>query len=106
MANTYTPPAVWTMNEENGGQWASINRPDSGARFERELPVGSHPLQLYSMGTPNGQKVTIMLEELLALGVKEAEYDAHIIKIGDADQCARRAFRTRRGSELKNSRLG
>ncbi|MCA4011927.1 glutathione-dependent disulfide-bond oxidoreductase [Vibrio vulnificus] len=86
MANTYTPPAVWTMNEENGGQWASINRPDSGARFERELPVGSHPLQLYSMGTPNGQKVTIMLEELLALGVKEAEYDAHIIKIGDADQ--------------------
>jgi GST-like protein len=74
------------MDSENGGQWASINRPDSGARFERELPVGSHPIQLYSMGTPNGQKVTIMLEELLALGVKEAEYDAFLIRIGESDQ--------------------
>ncbi|BCL71726.1 putative S-transferase [Vibrio nigripulchritudo ATCC 27043] len=86
MANEYTPPKVWTMDAENGGQWASINRPDSGARHEQELPVGKHPLQLYSMGTPNGQKATIMLEELLALGVTEAEYDAHIIKIGDGDQ--------------------
>lgn len=86
MADTYIPPKVWTMNADNGGQWASINRPDSGARFEQELPVGQHPLQLYSMGTPNGQKVTILLEELLALGVTQAEYDAHLIKIGDGDQ--------------------
>lgn len=86
MTNQYVPPKVWTMNEENGGQWASINRPDSGARHEQTLPVGEHSLQLYSMGTPNGQKVTIMLEELLALGVKEAEYDAYLIKIGDGDQ--------------------
>ncbi len=86
MANEYTPPKVWTMEEENGGQFASINRPDSGARHEKELPVGEHPIQLYSMGTPNGQKVTIMLEELLALGVKDAEYDAHLISILDADQ--------------------
>ncbi|MGY2574479.1 glutathione-dependent disulfide-bond oxidoreductase [Vibrio sp. C8] len=86
MASEYIPPKVWTMDSENGGQWASINRPDSGARFERELPVGSHPIQLYSMGTPNGQKVTIMLEELLTLGVTEAEYDAFLIRIGDSDQ--------------------
>ncbi|SHO55720.1 glutathione-dependent disulfide-bond oxidoreductase [Vibrio quintilis] len=86
MTNEYIPPKVWTMNEENGGQWASINRPDSGARHEQVLPVGQHPLQLYSMGTPNGQKVTIMLEELLALGVTEAEYDAFLIKIGEGDQ--------------------
>ncbi|MFV0449741.1 MAG: glutathione-dependent disulfide-bond oxidoreductase, partial [Vibrio sp.] len=86
MASEYIPPRVWTMDSENGSQWASINRPDSGARFERELPVGSHPIQLYSMGTPNGQKVTIMLEELLALGVVEAEYDAFLIRIGDSDQ--------------------
>ncbi|NAX23580.1 glutathione-dependent disulfide-bond oxidoreductase [Vibrio sp. V39_P1S14PM300] len=86
MANEYTPPKVWKMDTENGGQWASINRPDSGARHEQELPVGQHPIQLYSMGTPNGQKVTIMLEELLALGVKEAEYDAYLIRIGEGDQ--------------------
>ncbi len=86
MTEQYVPPKVWVMDSENGGQWASINRPDSGARFERELPVGEHPLQLYSMGTPNGQKVTIMLEELLALGVTEAEYDAHLIRIGGSDQ--------------------
>lgn len=86
MTNQYVPPKVWTMDEENGGQWASINRPDSGARHEQPLPVGSHPLQLYSMGTPNGQKVTIMLEELLALGVSAAEYDAYLVKIGDGDQ--------------------
>ncbi|WP_299492394.1 glutathione-dependent disulfide-bond oxidoreductase [uncultured Shewanella sp.] len=86
MATTYTPPKVWQMNNENGGQWASINRPDAGARFEQALPVGEHALQLYSMGTPNGQKITIMLEELLALGVAEAEYDAHLINIGDGEQ--------------------
>ncbi|USD68295.1 glutathione-dependent disulfide-bond oxidoreductase [Vibrio sp. SCSIO 43136] len=86
MANEYVPPKVWTHDADNGGEWASINRPDSGARHEQELAVGSHPFQLYSLGTPNGQKVTIMLEELLALGVTEAEYDAHLIKIGDGDQ--------------------
>ncbi|QXO16080.1 MULTISPECIES: glutathione-dependent disulfide-bond oxidoreductase [Vibrio] len=86
MSNVYVPPKVWTMDSENGGQWASINRPDSGARHEKELPLGEHPIQLYSMGTPNGQKVTIMLEELLALGVKEAEYDAFLIRIGEGDQ--------------------
>lgn len=86
MANEYTPPKVWIMDNESGGQWASINRPDSGARHEQDLPVGSHPLQLYSMGTPNGQKVTIMLEELLALGVSEAEYDAYLINISDGEQ--------------------
>ena len=86
MTNQYVPPKVWKMDDENGGQWASINRPDSGARHEKALPVGQHPMQLHSMGTPNGQKVTIMLEELLALGVTEAEYDAYLIKIGEGDQ--------------------
>ncbi|UCX05211.1 glutathione-dependent disulfide-bond oxidoreductase [Shewanella glacialimarina] len=86
MTNEYTPPAVWTMDSENGGQWASINRPDSGARHEQSLPVGEHALQLYSLATPNGQKVTIMLEELLAAGVGAAEYDAHLINIGEGNQ--------------------
>ncbi|KGY13276.1 S-transferase [Vibrio tubiashii] len=86
MTNQYVPPKVWKNEPSSGNQWANINRPDSGARFEKELPVGEHPLQLYSLGTPNGQKVTIMLEELLALGISEAEYDAHLIKIGDSDQ--------------------
>ncbi|WP_415897316.1 glutathione-dependent disulfide-bond oxidoreductase [Neptuniibacter sp. QD72_48] len=82
----YTPPKVWKHEEENGGTWASINRPVSGATHQAELPKGKHPLQLYSMGTPNGQKVTIMLEELLAAGVEQAEYDAHMIQIGEGDQ--------------------
>lgn len=86
MTTQYQPPKVWTMDDESGGQWASINRPDSGARYEQTLPVGDNPIQLYSLATPNGQKVTIMLEELLALGVTQAEYDAYIIKIGDGDQ--------------------
>jgi GST-like protein len=86
MTTQYQPPKVWTMDDESGGQWASINRPDSGARHEQTLPVGDNPIQLYSLATPNGQKVTIMLEELLALGVTQAEYDAYIIKIGDGDQ--------------------
>lgn len=86
MATEYIPPKVWTNDAENGGEWAGINRPDSGARFERDLPVGNHPFQLHSLATPNGQKVTILFEELLAAGVKEAEYDAYIIKIGDSDQ--------------------
>jgi GST-like protein len=85
MNNQYEPPEIWTHDAENGGKWASINRPVSGATHEKVLPVGKHALQLYSMGTPNGQKVTIMLEELLALG-KEAEYDAHMIKIAEGDQ--------------------
>ena len=86
MPDTYVPPKVWTWDEENGGEWAKINRPISGPTHDADLPVGEHPLQLYSLGTPNGQKVTIMLEELLALGEKGAEYDAHLIKIGDGDQ--------------------
>lgn len=85
MENQYVPPKVWTHDAESGGKWASVNRPVSGATHEKELPVGKHALQLYSMGTPNGQKVTIMLEELLALG-KDAEYDAHMINIGEGDQ--------------------
>lgn len=86
MTNEYIPPKVWTQDDENGGTWASINRPVSGATHEKELAKGKHPLQLYSMGTPNGQKVTIMLEELLALGESGAEYDAHLISIGEGDQ--------------------
>jgi GSH-dependent disulfide-bond oxidoreductase len=82
----YTPPKVWTWEAPSGGTFASINRPISGATHEKVLPRGKHPLQLYSMGTPNGQKVTIMLEELLALGHHGAEYDAHLIKISDGDQ--------------------
>ncbi|WP_370301120.1 glutathione-dependent disulfide-bond oxidoreductase [Pseudooceanicola sp.] len=82
----YIPPKVWTWDAENGGNWANINRPISGATHDAELPVGRHPIQLYSMGTPNGQKVTIMLEELLAIGKSGAEYDAHLIRIGNGDQ--------------------
>jgi GST-like protein len=82
----YTPPKVWTWTQPNGGAFASTNRPVAGATHEKELPVGRHPLQLYSLGTPNGVKVTIMLEELLALGHAGAEYDAWLIKIGDGDQ--------------------
>ncbi|MGL5698523.1 MAG: glutathione-dependent disulfide-bond oxidoreductase [Kluyvera sp.] len=84
--NLYQPPKVWQWTQSNGGAFANINRPISGATHERELPVGQHPLQLYSLGTPNGQKVTIMLEELLALGISEAEYDAWLIRIGEGDQ--------------------
>lgn len=83
---TYQPPKIWTWDAESGGQWASTNRPISGATHDKELPRGVHPIQLYSLGTPNGQKITIMLEELLALGISGAEYDAHLIKIGDGDQ--------------------
>jgi GST-like protein len=82
----YTPPKVWTWNKPNGGRFANINRPIAGATHEKELPVGRHPLQLYSLATPNGQKVTIMLEELLALGRSEAEYDAWLIRISEGDQ--------------------
>jgi GSH-dependent disulfide-bond oxidoreductase len=82
----YTPPKVWAWNKANGGRFANTNRPIAGATHEKELPVGKHPFQLYSLGTPNGQKVTIMFEELLALGHKGAEYDAWLIKIGDGEQ--------------------
>jgi GSH-dependent disulfide-bond oxidoreductase len=83
---SYEPPKIWTWDAESGGKWASINRPISGATREAELPRGKHPLQLYSLATPNGQKVTILLEELLEAGVSGAEYDAHLIRIGDGDQ--------------------
>ena len=86
MSEQYVPPKVWVNDTAGGNKWANINSPESGARFERELPVGEHPLQLYSLGTPNGQKVTIMLEELLAAGVTAAEYDAFLINIGESDQ--------------------
>jgi len=82
----YTPPKVWTWNKENGGRFASTNRPVAGPTHDKDLPVGRHPLQLYSLGTPNGVKVTVMLEELLALGHRGAEYDAWLIRIGDGDQ--------------------
>jgi GSH-dependent disulfide-bond oxidoreductase len=82
----YTPPKVWAWDKPSGGRFANINRPIAGTTHEKELPIGRHPLQLYSLGTPNGVKVTIMLEELLALGHKGAEYDAWLIKIGDGDQ--------------------
>ncbi|TNC10105.1 glutathione-dependent disulfide-bond oxidoreductase [Methylobacterium terricola] len=82
----YVPPKVWTWDKASGGRFASINRPVAGATHEKPLPVGRHPLQLYSLGTPNGQKVTILLEELLALGHAGADYDAWLIRIGDGDQ--------------------
>lgn len=84
-SSAYIPPKVWKPSDL-GGQWGKINRPVAGATHEKELPVGKHPFQLYSLGTPNGIKVTIMLEELIALGHSSAEYDAHLIKIGDGEQ--------------------
>ena len=84
--DTYTPPQVWTWDSENGGKFANINRPVAGATHEKKLPVGKHPLQLYSIATPNGVKVTILLEELLALGKSDAEYDAWLIDILEGDQ--------------------
>lgn len=84
--DNYTPPEVWTWDKESGGRFSKINRPIAGPMQEKKLPVGDHKLQLYSLGTPNGVKVTILLEELLELGVKEAEYDAWLINIGEGDQ--------------------
>lgn len=86
MADTYTPPKVWTWDSANGGEFASINRPISGATHDKDRPVGEHPMQLYSLATPNGVKATVMLEELLELGHKGAEYDAWLINIGKGDQ--------------------
>jgi GST-like protein len=85
-ATEYVPPKVWTWDSESGGEWAKINRPIAGATHDKPLPVGKHPLQLYSLATPNGVKVTVMLEELLALGHSGAEYDAHLIRITEGDQ--------------------
>lgn len=84
--DTYVPPKIWTWDKASGGRFANINRPIAGATHEKELPVGAHPIQLYSLGTPNGVKVTVMLEELLALGHTGAEYDAWLINIGEGDQ--------------------
>ncbi|MBW2240799.1 MAG: glutathione-dependent disulfide-bond oxidoreductase [Deltaproteobacteria bacterium] len=85
-SSSYTPPKVWEWDSESGGRFANINRPISGSTHEKDLPVGEHSLQLYSLATPNGVKVTVLLEELLALGKKEAEYDAYLINIGEGDQ--------------------
>ena len=85
-SSDYTPPKVWTWNKASGGRFANINRPVAGATHDKELPVGRHPFQLYSLGTPNGQKVTIMFEELLAAGHTGAEYDAWLINIGQGEQ--------------------
>ena len=85
-SSDYTPPKVWTWDKESGGRFANINRPIAGPTHEKELPVGRHPLQLYSLGTPNGVKVTVMLEELLAAGHTGAEYDAWLIKIREGEQ--------------------
>ncbi len=85
-SSSYTPPKVWTWDRENGGQFSKINRPVAGATHEKDLPVGRHPLQLYSLATPNGVKVTVMLEELLALGHRGAEYDAWPVRINEGEQ--------------------
>lgn len=86
MTDSYTPPRIWTWDKDNGGAFANINRPIAGATHDKALPVGHHKLQLYSLATPNGQKVTIMLEELLEAGFADADYDAWLIRIGDGDQ--------------------
>jgi GSH-dependent disulfide-bond oxidoreductase len=85
-SSDYMPPKVWTWNKPNGGQFANVNRPIAGPTHDKDLPVGRHPLQLYSQGTPNGVKVAVMLEELLALGHSGAEYDAWLVRIGQGDQ--------------------
>ncbi|MGB0847860.1 MAG: glutathione-dependent disulfide-bond oxidoreductase [Thiolinea sp.] len=86
MSSDYTPPKVWTWDQDNGGKWAGINRPIAGPTHEKTLPAGDKPMQLYSLGTPNGIKITVMLEELKALGHNGAEYDLHIINIGEGEQ--------------------
>ncbi len=86
MTDTYTPPKIWTWDAESGGRFANINRPIAGPTHDEELKVGKHPFQLYSLGTPNGVKVTIMFEELLELGISEAEYDAWLVNIGEGNQ--------------------
>ena len=83
---TYVPPKVWTWDSQSGGKFTNINRPISGATFEKDLPTGKHPLQLHSLATPNGVKVTVLLEELLALGKTDAEYDAYLVNISEGSQ--------------------
>ena len=85
-SQNFVPGNVWKWDKENGGKFANINRPISGSTYEKKLPIGKHPFQLYSQGTPNGVKVTVMLEELLELGIKEADYNAWLIRIGKGDQ--------------------
>ncbi|MDA7579709.1 glutathione-dependent disulfide-bond oxidoreductase [Alphaproteobacteria bacterium] len=96
----YNPPNKWVWDKENGGKFANINRPISGSTHQKELPLGKHPFQLYSQGTPNGIKVTIMLEELLELGIKEAEYDAWLIRIGKGDQFSSGFVEINRNSKI------
>src|SRR3546814_5977005 len=98
----YIPPRVWTWDKESGGAFANINRPVAGPTHDRELPVGKHPLQLYSLATPNGQKVTIMLEELLAAG-KDAEYDAWLLRINEGDQFGKVEHGDRKRTRLNSS---
>ncbi len=98
--STYTPPRVWQWDAQDGGQWTKINRPIAGPTHEKALPVGRHPLQLYSLATPNGVKVTVMLEELLATGESGAEYDAHLIRIGDGDQFGSGFFEVNPNSKI------
>src|SRR5688500_6091535 len=86
MTEPYLPPKVWTWDKDNGGEFAAINRPIAGPTHARELPVGRHPFQLYSLATPNGQKVTILFEELLAAGFRDAEYDAWLVRIAEGEQ--------------------
>ncbi len=104
MTSPYTPPAVWQWNKENGGKFASINRPISGATHEKELPRGRHPLQLYSLATPNGVKVPVMLEELLALGHSGAEYDAWLIPINEGAQFGSGTKKTAASSPASTAR--
>ena len=108
MTEQYTPPKVWTWDKENGGTWGSLNRPIAGATHDKELPVGDHPFQLYSQGTPNGVKVTILLEELLAAG-HDAEYDAWLIRIGNGDQFGKQhvglGLRSRKGVGRRHDKV-
>src|SRR5438477_13213791 len=96
----YVPPQVWTWNKPNGGTFASVNRPIAGSTHEKSLPVGRHPLQLYSLGTPNGVKVTVMLEELLSLGHHGAQYDAWLVRINDVDQFSTGFLRVNPNSKI------
>ena len=106
MTDEYVPPKIWTWNKEGGGRFASINRPIAGPTQEKELPAGQHPLQLYSLATPNGVKVTVMLEELLAAGHKGAEYDAWLINIQGGDQFGSVAGLQDQAGDLPGIRAG
>ena len=101
-SHDYMPPQKWVWDKENGGKFANINRPISGFTHKKDLPIGNHPFQLYSQGTPNGVKVTVMLEELLALGIKEAEYDAWLVRIGKGDQFSSGFVKINPNSKIPN----